>query len=338
MQGKVAGCILIALIDLSAVMGSFEHAGVAHAASAPTAQKVTVAPGVQLEVLDWGGPKGAQPLVFLTGLGDTAHVYDAFAPRFTAKYHVYGITRRGFGASSQPEPTDANYSADRLGEDVVAVIDTLHLDHPVLAGHSIAGEELSWVGAHDPRKVAGLIYLDADGGPAFYDAARGDSWLDMLEVRRRLEALRAGAVYDTAFREALIAATDRLSRDLYTDTARVAALPSLPPPPPPPPVPLAILFGEEKFTGFHVPAMDIVACPHDMTPAFVGALAHDKAAQDALTTGDLKRCMDRSSAFGQTMPWIPVVRIAHANHHLFLSNPDQVERAMNDFLTKLRPR
>jgi pimeloyl-ACP methyl ester carboxylesterase len=193
MQGRIAGCILIALIDLSAVMGSFEHARVAHAASEPTAQKVNVAPGVQLEVLDWGGPAKARPVIFLSGLGDTAHVYDNFAPRFTAKYHVYGITRRGFGASSQPEPTDANYSADRLGEDVVAVIDALHLDHPVLAGHSIAGEELSWVGAHHPQKVAGLIYLDADWGPAFYDAARGDSWLDMLEVRRRLEALRAAS-------------------------------------------------------------------------------------------------------------------------------------------------
>jgi pimeloyl-ACP methyl ester carboxylesterase len=49
-------------------------------------------------VLDWGG--SGQPLVLLTGLGDNAHVFDKFAPKLTASYHVYGITRRGYGASS----------------------------------------------------------------------------------------------------------------------------------------------------------------------------------------------------------------------------------------------
>jgi pimeloyl-ACP methyl ester carboxylesterase len=333
MQSRIVGCFLVALVDFSAVMGVVEHGRVARAATEPTVQTVTVEPGVQLEVLDWGGT--GRPLVFLSGLGDTAHVYDDFAPRFTAKYHVYGITRRGFGASSKPEPTDANYSADRLGEDVVAAIDALHLDHPVLAGHSISGEELSWVGTHEPQKVAGLIYLDADWGQGFYDKARGDSWLDMLEVRHRLEALRAGAVYDTSYHDSLMAASDQLSRDLHADAPRYAALAALPAPPPPAPIPLAVLFGEEKFTGIHGPAMDIVACPHDLSPMFQGPLANDKAAQATLEANDLEKCTAQSTAFGQAMPWVPVVRIAHASHYIFRSNPDVVERAMNDFLAKL---
>lgn len=64
---------------------------------------VEVEKGVSLEVLDWGGT--ARPLVLLTGLGDTAHVFDEFAPKLTASYHVYGITRRGRGASSKPGQT-----------------------------------------------------------------------------------------------------------------------------------------------------------------------------------------------------------------------------------------
>ena len=59
-----------------------------------------VEPGVQLEVLDWGGT--GETLVLLTGLGDNAHVYDQFAYQFTDRFHVIGITRRGFGRSSQP--------------------------------------------------------------------------------------------------------------------------------------------------------------------------------------------------------------------------------------------
>ena len=72
-----------------------------------TAQFVTVDTNVKLEVLDWGG--SGSPLIFLAGLGNTAHVFDKFAPKFTAKYHVYGITRRGFGVSSTP---DSGNSAD----------------------------------------------------------------------------------------------------------------------------------------------------------------------------------------------------------------------------------
>jgi len=42
---------------------------------------------------------------------------------------VYGISRRGYGASSSPE---SGYTADRLGDDVLAVIDALKLNRPVL--------------------------------------------------------------------------------------------------------------------------------------------------------------------------------------------------------------
>jgi non-heme chloroperoxidase len=133
--------------------------------SAHTVQLVTVDKGVQLEVLDWGGT--GRPLVFLAGLGNTAHVFDSFAPKFIGDYHVFGITRRGYGASSAPAPEYGNYKADRLGDDVIAVIDALKLNRPILAGHSIAGEELSSIGSRHPEKVAGLVYLDA-GWPFAY--------------------------------------------------------------------------------------------------------------------------------------------------------------------------
>jgi pimeloyl-ACP methyl ester carboxylesterase len=117
---------------------------------------VTVDKDVRLEVLDWGG--SGKPIILLAGGGNTAHVFDNFAPKLTAHYHVYGITRRGFGASGY-SATDR--PADRLGDDVIEVIDALNLNRPVLIGHSIAGVELSSVANNDPNRVAGLIYLDA---------------------------------------------------------------------------------------------------------------------------------------------------------------------------------
>src|SRR5215831_15646626 len=149
-------------------------------------QFISVDQGVTLEVLDWGGPSGAQvrTLVLLTGRGNTAHVYDQFVQKLTPRYHVYGITRRGFGASSAPA---SGYGADRLGDDVLNVIDALKIGKPVLVGHSIAGEELSSIGSRYPERVAGLVYLESGYAYAFYDGARGDVWLDFLELRRKME-------------------------------------------------------------------------------------------------------------------------------------------------------
>jgi pimeloyl-ACP methyl ester carboxylesterase len=93
------------------------------------AEFVTIEDGVRLEVLDWGG--SGRPLVLLAGSGNSAHVFDDFAPRLLEFGHVYGITRRGFGASSQPA---SGYDDQRLADDVLTVIDALHIPFPVLIG------------------------------------------------------------------------------------------------------------------------------------------------------------------------------------------------------------
>jgi non-heme chloroperoxidase len=149
---------------------------------------ISIDPNVTLEVLDWGG--AGRPIVLLAGLGNTAHVFDDFAPKLTDTYHVYGITRRGFGASSSPA---FGYSADRLGEDVLAVLDALRLKRPVLVGHSIAGEELSSIATRYPEKISGLIYLEAGYAYAYYDPLLGDFDLDYQELQRKLKPLQSTA-------------------------------------------------------------------------------------------------------------------------------------------------
>lgn len=56
--------------------------------------------GVKLHYLDWGG-KG-EALLFLHGLGDSAHIFDDIAPKFTDHFRVLALTRRGHGQSDKP--------------------------------------------------------------------------------------------------------------------------------------------------------------------------------------------------------------------------------------------
>jgi non-heme chloroperoxidase len=126
---------------------------------------VTVARGVRLEYLDFGGT--GEPLVLLAGIGNTAHAYDDFAPAFTDRFHVIAITRRGFGASSHP---DTGYSIPVLAHDIKVVLDSLHLGRVDLVGHSFAGQEMTHFARAYPDRVAKLVYLDGA-----YDDAGVDS-------------------------------------------------------------------------------------------------------------------------------------------------------------------
>jgi pimeloyl-ACP methyl ester carboxylesterase len=117
---------------------------------------VTVAPGVNLEVLDWGG--SGEVMVLLTGSGDNAHVYDYFAFQFTDFFHVIGITRRGWLPSSQPEN---GYDVETRATDDIKVLDALGIQKAVFVGHSIAGSELSKIAVKYPSYVDKLVYLDA---------------------------------------------------------------------------------------------------------------------------------------------------------------------------------
>ncbi|WP_426755400.1 alpha/beta fold hydrolase [Myxococcus sp. Y35] len=118
--------------------------------------RVEAVPGVELEVLDFGGEGPA--LVFLAGMGSTAHIYDELALEFRATHHVYALTRRGFGASDWP---DTGYDTATLGTDVLGALDALGISKASFAGHSLAGDELTWLALHHPERVDALVYLDA---------------------------------------------------------------------------------------------------------------------------------------------------------------------------------
>jgi non-heme chloroperoxidase len=133
---------------------------------------VAVEPSVRLEVLDWGG--SGPPLVLLACYIST-HAYDDIAPKLTNQFHVYGITRRGIGASDKPA---TGYAVQQSVNDVIEVLNALQVRKALVVGHSCAGQVLTMLTARHSDRLLGLVYLDGAGDPTMTAADVGSPMPD----------------------------------------------------------------------------------------------------------------------------------------------------------------
>lgn len=308
--------------------------------SAHRSHFVTVAPGVRLEVLDFGGPAAGRPVVLLAGLGNNAHVYDRFAPKLTDRYRVYAITRRGFAPSSVPA---SGYLADRLAEDVRAVLDSLRLRRPVLVGHSLAGQELSSIGSRRPERVAGLAYLDAGWQYAFHDPSVPDQATFIIpDVQRRLALIfDRWAPLSFAERAAMIreladTTLPVLTRDLRLWAAELdeapnpaMRLPGLRKDP----VAAAIFEGQQRFTKIRGPVLALYVAPAAPRSGF----ARDSASVAKWDSLNLAVRLPQITAFKRGVPQARVVRLRHADHYVWRSHEAVVLSELRAFVDALPP-
>lgn len=286
---------------------------------------VTVAPDVQLEVLDWGGT--GESMVLLTGAGDNAHAFDQFAFRFTDRFHVFGITRRGFGRSSQPAQ---GYDLDTRARDDIAVLDKLNIRKAVFVGHSVAGTELSKLAVAYPDRVAKLVYLDAlDIGSGGWAAIpqpppAPESTPSDLESVQRLSAAMAR---DDGYRKPLAAICNMVRTD---PSGRIAGAIS------PPAITGKIMAGLQpaNYGRIEAPALGIFnrvspqfRTPYYwyLTPAKQAEFDRSIAALSPWVAGALQR-------FRSEVKNSRVVELRDANHYVYVVDEALVVREMRKFL------
>jgi pimeloyl-ACP methyl ester carboxylesterase len=134
---------------------------------------------IRLHYLDWGGD--GRTLIFLTGMGSSAFIFGGFAPLFTDEFRVLALTRRGQGDSDYPK---TGYDADTLTDDIRQFMDALNIDKAILAGHSLAGVELTHFAATYPERVEKLIYIDALDDRRSLQAIQEQSPLKGIEIKK----------------------------------------------------------------------------------------------------------------------------------------------------------
>jgi pimeloyl-ACP methyl ester carboxylesterase len=122
----------------------------------PHKSEFVTANGIRMNYLDWGGI--GDVVILLSGFGNDAHIFDEIAPRFTDKFHMIGLTRRGFGETERPA---AGYETASRVEDIRAFMDSMKIPRAHLVGHSLAGDEMTKFASMYPKRVTKLVYLDA---------------------------------------------------------------------------------------------------------------------------------------------------------------------------------
>ena len=99
---------------------------------------VTGHDGVRLFVADTG-PLGAQPLLLVHGWSQCHLSWERQLSGLAGRFRVVALDLRGHGASDKPLEAAAYARSEPWAEDIAAVIETLGLNAPLLAGWSMGG-------------------------------------------------------------------------------------------------------------------------------------------------------------------------------------------------------
>jgi pimeloyl-ACP methyl ester carboxylesterase len=212
-----------------------------------------------------------------------------------------------------------------------------------VAGHSVAGNELSQLGIHYYHRIAGLVYLEAlnDGT---------DDYSDYDAVCRRLpEAMRTPpspspadlksfpAYRDWRARTEGISVPESELRNQFAENpdGTVGS------PETPGAVPAAIMEGDHKhdYSQIRVPVLALVGYPEfpqDQIRKNHVTDAADRITVEAVFGTYVGMTKNRIKRINQAAGGAHVVELWGANHFVFLSNEADVLRELRAFLPRLR--
>ncbi|WP_407700582.1 3-oxoadipate enol-lactonase [Steroidobacter gossypii] len=117
------------------------------------------------------GPADRPVLILSNSIGTSLHMWDGQIDALARNYRVVRYDTRGHGKSGAPLGA---YSLDRLGRDVIELMDELQIDRAHFLGLSLGGFVGQWLGIHSPERIDRLVLANTSPylGPARqWDAA-----------------------------------------------------------------------------------------------------------------------------------------------------------------------
>ena len=118
-----------------------------------TLTSITTGDGVRI-AYRFDGEQDKPVLLLSNSIGTDLHMWDGQVPALTEHFRLLRYDARGHGASDVPS---GPYSLDRLGRDVVELLDALDLQRVHVLGLSLGGIVAQWLGIHAPERVDRLV-------------------------------------------------------------------------------------------------------------------------------------------------------------------------------------
>jgi pimeloyl-ACP methyl ester carboxylesterase len=141
--------------------------------------------GIRLRGYDYGNPMG-RPLVMVHGIEDFALALEPLPQAFRQDYHVVSFDLRGHGDSDKP----GAYTMGHFIADLHAVIWQLQLERPILIGHSLGGQIVSQYAGVFPEVPRAVVNIDGMGPPMRIPDPPSDEM--QLRTREAIEGLLRG--------------------------------------------------------------------------------------------------------------------------------------------------
>lgn len=120
----------------------------------------------RIDGIDGIDAASAKPVLVLSNsIGTSMRMWDLQIPRLSEHFRVLRFDTRGHGASDVPPGA---YSLDRLGRDVIELLDALGIEKAHFLGLSLGGFTGQWLGIHAPERIDRLILSNTASylGPA----------------------------------------------------------------------------------------------------------------------------------------------------------------------------
>jgi pimeloyl-ACP methyl ester carboxylesterase len=266
----------------------------------------------------------------------TAHAFDDFAPTLTQIGHIYGITRRGFGASSHPA---GGYTSQRLADDILRALDELQLTKPVLMGHSFGGQDQTILAENHSDRIAALVYLNSAEDPTDTNYGVQPPSPEKLPAAARerpkpdlssFQAYRAWQqkTFDIQLPEAELRQLYASNPDGSMGKFLFGTVRGL------------MFNGLEKpdFAKIKVPVLAFVAEPmslEDRIKKYKPQNDSERSALEQQYKYDSAIRDHRLDALNKGVPATEIVSVSNANFYIFLSNGPDIVRAVTPFIKKL---
>lgn len=130
--------------------------------SVKSSQKVAISTGISLRVVEFSGAGASgRDILLLHGLASNALLWAPAGELLGQRGHrVVAADLRGHGLSDKPSD---GYSMDQVVADVVALIDELELQNPIVVGQSWGGNVVVEVAKLHGDSIAGIVAVDGGG-------------------------------------------------------------------------------------------------------------------------------------------------------------------------------